>query len=163
MGALPCVPWAKVGVPSVLCLGIYPFETDFGSATEKVCSASSFQVGVPCRRPPAGGRDFGNAAGGRSGFLVSKWVSLGGRLRSRWVSLWRTTFGGRIPLADLGGCPFGVAPLALWRRGPQVGVPFGGCPFWRMPSRVSLEDRLLTGHMQRAFRHQRAGRRYGAK
>ena len=30
------------------------------------------------------------------------------------------------------------------------------------PSRVALEARLLTGHIQRAFRHQRAGRRYGA-
>lgn len=30
------------------------------------------------------------------------------------------------------------------------------------PSRVSLEARLLTGHIQRAFRHQRAGLRYGA-
>ena len=30
------------------------------------------------------------------------------------------------------------------------------------PSRVKLESRLLTGHIQRAFRHQRAGRRYHA-
>ena len=30
------------------------------------------------------------------------------------------------------------------------------------PGRVTLESRLLAGHIQRAFRHQRAGRRYHA-
>ncbi|MCY3821164.1 MAG: serine protease [Gammaproteobacteria bacterium] len=30
------------------------------------------------------------------------------------------------------------------------------------PGRVALEPRLLTGHIQRAFRHQRAGRSYSA-
>lgn len=30
------------------------------------------------------------------------------------------------------------------------------------PGRVALEDRLLTGHIQRIFRHQRAGRSYDA-